>query len=148
MLSGLCDFLSILMWYSGVKIDFSVKPLNLRQLQPKIPICLVINFQHLSNGSICRDSPNCLGQLLACAALAARNVALSFSPQLPAQLCLGQWSAWGGWATHGQACRSSGPRGRRDSPSLETYVNHSTYSQWVQVQNAEVMDLIPTSPPP
>lgn len=57
---------------------FSVKPLNLSQLQPKIPICLVINFQHLSNGSICRDSPNCLGLLLTCTAQAARNVALFF----------------------------------------------------------------------
>lgn len=57
---------------------FSVEPLNLSQLHPKIPICLVINFQHLSNGSICRDSPNCVGLLLTCAAQAARNVALFF----------------------------------------------------------------------
>lgn len=57
---------------------FSVKPLNLSQLHPKIPICLVINFQHLSNGSICRDSPNCLEPFLTCAAKAARNVALFF----------------------------------------------------------------------
>lgn len=55
---------------------FSVKPLNLSQLQPKIPRCLVINFQHLSNGSICRDSPNCLRLLLTRAAQAASNVAL------------------------------------------------------------------------
>lgn len=54
-------------------------PLNLSQLHPKIPICLVINFQHPSNGSICQGCPNCLGLLLTCATRAARNVALPVS---------------------------------------------------------------------
>lgn len=51
--------------------------------------------------------------------------------------------ARGGWATHRQACSGSGPRERRGSPSVETYVHHTANSQWVQVQNGEVMDLIP-----
>lgn len=51
--------------------------------------------------------------------------------------------ACGGWAAHRRACSGSGPRRRRGSPSLETYVHHTTNSQWVRVQNAEVMDLIP-----
>lgn len=79
VISGLCDFLLILMWYAGKDRLFLVRPLNVSQLRPKILICLVIHFQHLSNGSICRDSPNCLGLWPTCAAQAARNVVLFFS---------------------------------------------------------------------
>lgn len=74
------------LWLSDTNLVFwfkdgtsSATVLNLSQLHPKIPICLVINFQHPSNGSICQGCPNCLGLLLTWATQAARNVALPVS---------------------------------------------------------------------
>lgn len=64
------------MWYPGLKTVSSAMFLNLSQLHPKIPICLVINFQHPSDVSICHGWPNCLRLLPTCATQAARNVAL------------------------------------------------------------------------
>lgn len=87
-----------MVWLPGTNLVFWFKDkassamlLNLSQLHPKIPICLVINFQHPSNGSICQGCPNCLWLLLTCATRAARNVALSvFSTTA---CTVGPWSA-------------------------------------------------------
>lgn len=56
---ALISVLNLIFWFKDRATPAT--PLNLNQLHSKIPICLVINFQQLSNGSICQDCPNCLG---------------------------------------------------------------------------------------
>lgn len=147
-----------LVWLPDTNVAFWFKdsaptamPLNLGQLHPKIPICLVINFQHPSNGSICRGCSNCLGLLLACASQAARNVALSVLSTTASAVALRSAEHLGGRDTHQQSRRGSGPwgsgRGGGGSSSLETCVHRYSNSQWIRVQNAEVMDIIPASQP-
>lgn len=122
---------------------FSVKPVNLSQLHPKIPICLAVNFQHLSNGSICRGSPNCPGLLQTCAAQAARNVALFFFSTTACTVVPRSAEHVGaGPLVDGLAAvlaREEG--GARHHWKLMFTTPHN--SQWVRLQNAEVMDLIP-----
>lgn len=98
-------------------------------------------------GTFVRAAPTVWGWPLTRSAQASRNVALPVSPpQLPPQLGPGQHRA-GGQAADQQTPAAGLAHGEGAWPTLGAYVHHTTNSQRVRLQTAEVTDTT-TAPPP